>query len=75
MIKIIDETKTKTATTTTNTEKNKRGQSYKERVGAKWFCCVLKLGFFQLICKASLILKSITLKQRELYSKAFSGGM
>ena len=35
MIKIIDETKTKTATTTTNTEKNKRGQSYKERVGAK----------------------------------------
>ena len=42
--------------------------------GAKWFCYAFKLGFLQLICKASLILKSnlelalsIILKQRELY--------
>ena len=41
---------------------------------AKWFCSAFKLGFLQLICKASLICKSnlglalsIILKQRELY--------
>ena len=41
---------------------------------AKWFCCAFKLGFLQLICKASLIFKSnlelalsVILKQRELY--------
>ena len=41
------------------------------RVQAKWFCCTFKLGFLQLICKASLIFKlnlgftlSIILKQR-----------
>ena len=41
---------------------------------AKWFCCAFKLGFLQLIYKASLIFKSnlelalsIILKQRELY--------
>ena len=33
-------------------------RSYSERVRAKSFCCVFKLGFFQLICKASLIFKS-----------------
>ena len=40
---------------------------------AKWFCCAFKLGFLQLIRKASLIFKSnlelalsIILKQREL---------
>ena len=27
-------------------------------VGAKWFCCAFKLGFLQLLCKASLIFKS-----------------
>ena len=32
--------------------------SYRESVRAKWFCCAFKLGFFQLICKASLIFKS-----------------
>ena len=43
-------------------------------VRAKWFYCVFKLGFLQLICKAFLIFKSnlelalsIILKQRELY--------
>ena len=41
---------------------------------AKLFCCAFKLGFVQLICKASSIFKSnlelalsIILKQRELY--------
>ena len=42
-------------------------------VRAKWFCCAFKVGFLQLICKASLIFKlnlelalSIILKEREL---------
>ena len=56
-------------------KKEQRGDtSYKESVRAKWFCCAFKLGFFQLICKASLIFKSnfefalsIILKERELY--------
>ena len=34
------------------------GRSYSERVSTKWFCCAFKLGFLQLICKASLIFKS-----------------
>ena len=34
------------------------GRSYSERVRAKRFCCVFKLGFLQLIFKASLIFKS-----------------
>ena len=56
------------------TERRKENRSYSERVRAKWFCCAFKLGFLQLICKASLISKSnlelglsIILKQRELY--------
>ena len=57
------------------TQKRTRGnRSYSERVRAKWFFCAFKLGFLQLICKASLISKSnlelalsIVLKQRELY--------
>ena len=58
----------------TKTEKNKGDKSYSERVRAKWFCCAFKLGFLQLICKASLIFKSdlelvlwIILQERELY--------
>ena len=50
------------------------GASYSESVRAKWFCCAFKLGFVQLICKASLIFKSnlelalsIILKKRDLY--------
>ena len=57
----------------TKTEKNKGDKIYSERVKAKWFCCAFKLGFLQLIYKASLIFKSnlelalsITLKEREL---------
>ena len=58
----------------TKIERSKGNRSYSERVRAKWFCCAFKLGFLQLICKASLIFKSnlelalsIILKQRELY--------
>ena len=39
-------------------KKQRSGTSYSESVRAKWFCCVFKLGFVQLICKASLIFKS-----------------
>ena len=41
----------------TKTEKNKGDKSYSERVRAKWLCCAFKLGFHQLISKASLIFK------------------
>ena len=42
----------------TKTERSKGNRSYSERVRAKLFCCAFKLGFRQLICKASLIFKS-----------------
>ena len=55
-------------------KQQKKNRSYSKRVRAKWFCYAFKLGFLQLICKASLIFKSnlelalsIILKQRELY--------
>ena len=58
----------------TKAKRSKGNRSYSEKVRAKWFCCAFKLGFLQLICKASLIFKSnlelalsIILKQRELY--------
>ena len=41
----------------TNKDRKEQG-GYSERVRAKWICCAFKLGFFQLICKASLIFKS-----------------
>ena len=41
----------------TKTEKNKGDKNYSERVEAKYFCCAFKLGFLQLICKASLVFK------------------
>ena len=63
-----------TKETQTKAKRIKGNGSYSERVRAKWFCCVFKLGFLQLKCKASLIFKSnlelalsIILKQRELY--------
>ena len=56
IMKIIDERETQKKKT--KTEKNKGDKSYSERVRAKWFCCAFKLGFLQLICKASLIFKS-----------------
>ena len=56
------------------TERSNGNRSYSEKVRAKWFCWTFKLGFLQLICKASFIFKSnlelalsIILKQRELY--------
>ena len=62
-MKIIDES-----------ERQKKQIQKEESVRAKWFCCVFKLGFAQLICKASLIFESnleltlsIILKERELY--------
>ena len=65
---------TKNKTKQTKTKNYKWGGSYIERLRAKWFCFAFKLGFLQLICKASLIFKSnlelalsIILKQRELY--------
>ena len=71
IMKIIDERETQTKT---KTEKNKGDRSYSERVRTIWFCCEFKVGFLQLICKASLIFKSnlelalsVILKQRELY--------
>ena len=75
-MKTIDERHTQKTTKEkqTKTERSKGNRSYSERVRAKWFCCAFKLGFLQLICKASLIFKSnlelalsIILKQRELY--------
>ena len=70
-------------------KKNKQGQkgargteAIVKRVRAKWFCCAFKLGFLQLICKASLIFKSnlelawsINLKLRELWVKAYCAGV
>ena len=57
-----------------DSKKQRSAASYNESVRAKWFCCTLKLGFLQVICKASLIFKSnlelallIILKERELY--------
>ena len=75
IMKIIDEREKKNKKNKQR-QKTTRGEdrSYSERVRAKWFYCAFKLGFLQLICKASLIFKSnlelalsIILKQRELY--------
>ena len=66
--------KTATKKKQTKTERSKRNKSYSERVRPKRFCCAFKLGFLQVICKASLSFKlslelalPIILKQRELY--------
>ena len=76
IMKTIDEREMQKTTKEkqTKTERSKGNRSYSERVRAKWFCCAFKLGFLQLICKASLIFKSnlgltlsIILKQRKLF--------
>ena len=76
IMKTIDEREMQKTTKEkqTKTERSKGNRSYSERVRAKWFYCAFKLGFLQLICKASLIFKSsleltlsIILKQRQLY--------
>ena len=58
----------------TEIEKSQGDRSYDEWVRATWLCCAFKLGFLQLMYKASLIFKwnlelalSGILKQRELY--------
>ena len=62
-------------------KRTKGDRSYSQRVRPKWFCRALKLGFLQIICKASLIFKSnlqlaisIILKQRELYESKHVAG-
>ena len=62
-MKIIDERETQKNPKQTNKNKKKQkrtreDRSYSERVRAKWFCCAFKLGFLQLVCKASLIFES-----------------
>ena len=52
------EIQTTTKEKQTETERSKGNRSYSERVRAKWFCCAFKLGFLQLICKASLTFTS-----------------
>ena len=68
------EMQNKTKEKQTKAERSNGNRSYSERVTAKWFFCTFKLGFFQLISKASLIFKSnlelalsIIFKPRELY--------
>ena len=55
-------------------KEQKGDTSCSKSVRSKWFCCVFKLGFLQLICKASLFFKSnlelalsIILKEKELH--------
>ena len=69
VMKIIDERDTKRK----QKQKQKGTRGMEAIVKAKWFCCVFKLDFLQLICKASLIFKSylelilsIILREREL---------
>ena len=73
-MKIKDERETKKQTNKQRQKRTWGDRSSSERVRAKLFCCTFKLSFLQLICKASLILKSnlelalsMILKQRELY--------
>ena len=61
IMKTIDEREMQKTTKEkqTKTERSKGNRSYSERVKTKWFCCAFKLGFPQLICKASLIFKEM----------------
>ena len=58
-MKTVDERKMQKTTKEkqTKTERSKRNRTYSERVRAKWFYCAFKLGFLQLICKASSIFR------------------
>ena len=58
-MKTIDEREMQKTTKQKQTkiERSKGNRSYSERLRAKWFYCAFKLGFLQLICKASLIFK------------------
>ena len=68
-MKIIDERemqkqKTKEKETQKRQKRTSMDGSYSARVRAKWFCCALKLGFLQLICKASDLLKKLENKNK-----------
>ena len=76
LMKKMDETEMQKTTKQKEikTARSKGNRSSGERVRAKLFYCAFKLGFLQLIFKASLIFKSnlelalsIILKQRQLY--------
>ena len=54
IMKITDERETQKE----KKKKNHKDGSYNKKVRHKWFCWAFKLGFLQLICKASLIFKS-----------------
>ena len=54
-MKIIDERETQKKKKKKRQERTRGDRSYSERVR---FCYAFKLGFLQLICKASLIFKS-----------------
>ena len=76
IMKIIDERERQK----TKTERNKGDANYIECGRAKWLCWAFKLGFLELIFKASLILMSnlelalsIFLKQRKLYESNHLG--
>ena len=56
IIKTIDERETQKQKQ--QKKQNKGDGSYSKRVRDKSFCWSYKLGFLQLICKASLIIKS-----------------
>ena len=64
-------TTTTTTTTKTKTERSEGNRSYSERVRAKWFWCVFKLGFLQLIYKACLIFKSNLELAWSIYLKVY----
>ena len=75
IMKIIDE---KEREKTKDRKKQRSDASYIESVKVKWFCCIFKLGFLQLICKFYLIFKSslelalsTAIKEKELYESKY----
>ena len=85
-MKIVDEREMKESNIK-KTNKDRKKQGATERivkwVRAKWFFCAFKLGFFKLICNASLIFKSdlelalsiIFKTKRIIWAKACSGAV
>ena len=59
IMKTIDEREIQNTTKEkqAKTEKSKGNRNYSERGRAR-YCCAFKLGFIQLVCKASLIFRS-----------------
>ena len=74
IINIIDEWEMQKQNKTKQNYRTRGEGNYSEKVRDKWFCLAFKLGFLQVICKASSIFKSnlelvlsIILKERESY--------